>query len=137
MKPGYQHRVVVFRCVGEGGGWTLERIGEADLLLEGRLMANCLGQVFAGANGLEPYVPYDEVELFLSLRSPVGRPHLSVRLAGDGSGWVEFALGRANSPPKPKYLRLLGEYQRSVGQQPFSVEEVASGDDDADASVAA
>jgi hypothetical protein len=89
--PVWRERNVVYRFED---GWTLERIMHYDdLMQESRLMHNCAG------------ITQAYIEPVLSLRDPIGRPHLDIKF--NLRGEVVEIGAKAEGPVKAAYAARL------------------------------
>jgi hypothetical protein len=90
-----------------GDGWWLVRLLTAEALdYESSIMQHCIG------NGGYDGQLADPDTLFLSLRDPAGKSHVTIALS-DGS--VDEISGKQNATPIPRYVKRLEPFFRSVG----------------------
>ncbi|MCS4090235.1 PcfJ domain-containing protein [Rhizobium sp. BK176] len=91
-----------------GDGWSMVRLLTADALdYESKIMQHCIG------NGAYDDQLTDPTKLFLSMRDPAGRPHVTIALS---SGVYEQISGKQNAFPAPRYVKRLASFFRAVGE---------------------
>lgn len=92
-------------------GWTVQEVrGENDLAVEGNKMNHCVGSYCDD-------VESGRVRIF-SLRDPLNEPKVTVEMNSDMSR-IEQVQGNSNSSPEDRFMRMLGEWFRSLPKKPF------------------
>jgi hypothetical protein len=91
-----------------GNGWWLVRLLTAQALdYESSIMQHCIG------NGGYDTQLTDPIKVFLSMRDPKGKPHVTIALS---SGVIEQLSGKQNASPKPRYVKQLAPFFRATGE---------------------
>lgn len=87
-------------------GWTVQRLqGEEQLEQEGDLMSHCVGDYCE---------PVDVgVSVIYSLRDEDNQPHVTIEYKPGLRRFVQV-FGKANTDPKPAYMKRVQEFQRAV-----------------------
>ncbi len=101
--------------IPEYRGWTIQEVkSENDLLVEGNLMKNCIGDYC------------DQVEsgesIIFSLRDPTNKPHVSIEFDSTGK-YVEQIQGNSNQEPDVKYKKMIKTWTGNRPGDIYSGEE--------------
>ncbi|MBY3157285.1 hypothetical protein HFO56_33715 [Rhizobium laguerreae] len=91
-----------------GDGWALIRLLTTRALdYESSIMRHCIG------NGAYDDQLDTSGHLFLSLRDPARKPHVTIAVS---EGKIEELSGKQNDIPKPRYLKRLASFFQSLGE---------------------